>query len=73
MVFLQGHEISPPMRENLKAYGDKAVSVVKENPYRLALDISGIGFQDCRQGRKEYGDRPQFPKSGRSGHHPCTQ
>jgi exodeoxyribonuclease V alpha subunit len=46
MVFLQGHEISPAYAVKIfKAYGDKAVSVVKENPYRLALDISGIGFK----------------------------
>jgi exodeoxyribonuclease V alpha subunit len=46
MVFLQGHEISPAYAVRIfKAYGDKAISVVKENPYRLALDISGIGFK----------------------------
>ena len=46
MVFLQGHEISPAYAVKIfKTYGDKAISVVKENPYRLALDISGIGFK----------------------------
>jgi exodeoxyribonuclease V alpha subunit len=46
MVFLQGHEVSPAYAVKIfKAYGDKAIYVVKENPYRLALDISGIGFK----------------------------
>ncbi len=46
MVFLQGHGVSSTYAVKIyKAYGDKAVSVVKENPYRLALDISGIGFK----------------------------
>jgi len=46
MVFLQGHGVSSTYAVKIyKAYGDRAVSVVKENPYRLALDISGIGFK----------------------------
>ena len=46
MIFLQGHGVSSTYAVKIyKAYGDKAVSVVKENPYRLALDISGIGFK----------------------------
>src|SRR2546426_8354455 len=28
-----------------KAYRDQAIEVVKEDPYRLALDIFGIGFK----------------------------
>jgi len=46
MVFLQGHGVSSTYAVKIfKAFGDKSVSVVKENPYRLALDISGIGFK----------------------------
>jgi len=46
MVFLQGHGVSSTYAVKIyKAYGDKSVAVVKENPYRLALDISGIGFK----------------------------
>lgn len=28
-----------------KTHGDEAVQRVRENPYRLALDIHGIGFK----------------------------
>ena len=46
MVCLQGQGVSPTYAGKIyKKYGDKAISIVKENPYRLALDISGIGFK----------------------------
>lgn len=31
----------------LDRYGDKALDVINENPYRLAMDIEGIGFNIC--------------------------
>jgi exodeoxyribonuclease V alpha subunit len=46
MVFLQGQGVSATYAVKIfKEYGDRAISIVKENPYRLALDISGIGFK----------------------------
>ena len=46
MVFLQGNGVSSTYAVKIyKAYGNKSVSIVKENPYRLALDIRGIGFK----------------------------
>lgn len=45
MIFLQGHGISTLFAVKIyKAYGDRAIQVVSENPYRLAQDIYGIGF-----------------------------
>jgi exodeoxyribonuclease V alpha subunit len=45
MVFLQGHGVSPAYAVKLfRQYGSEAVSVVKENPYRLAEEVFGIGF-----------------------------
>ncbi|MBR1629915.1 MAG: Flp pilus assembly complex ATPase component TadA, partial [Lachnospiraceae bacterium] len=45
MVFLQGHDVTTAHATKIyKAYGDKSVEVVMENPYRLADDIWGIGF-----------------------------
>ena len=59
MVFLQGHEISPAYAVKIfKEYGDKAISVVKENPYRLALDISGIGFKTADKVARSMGIDP---------------
>jgi exodeoxyribonuclease V alpha subunit len=45
MIFLQGHGVSATYSAKIyKQYGDHSIEVVKENPYRLAQDIHGIGF-----------------------------
>ena len=44
-MFLQGHGISTLFAVRIyKEYGDKAIAMVTEDPYRLANDIYGIGF-----------------------------
>jgi exodeoxyribonuclease V alpha subunit len=46
MVFLQSHELGLGHAFRIyKSYGDKALDIVKSNPYRLAADVWGIGFQ----------------------------
>lgn len=46
MLFLQGHEVSTSHATKIfKTYGSDSISVVQENPYRLADDILGIGFK----------------------------
>lgn len=48
MLFLQTHEISPRFAWKIyKQYGQDAVKVVSENPYRLATDIYGVGFKSA--------------------------
>ncbi len=45
MIFLQGYGISTLFATKIyKTYGNQAISLVSENPYRLAHDIYGIGF-----------------------------
>jgi len=45
MMFLQGHGISTLFAVRIyKEYGDKSISMVTEDPYRLANDFYGIGF-----------------------------
>jgi exodeoxyribonuclease V alpha subunit len=45
MLFLQGHEVSSAYAARIyRQYGNDSIRVVKENPYRLADDIFGIGF-----------------------------
>jgi len=45
MMFLQGHGISTLFAVKIyKQYGDKAIAMVTEDPYRLANDFYGIGF-----------------------------
>ena len=46
MLFLQQYGISTALAVKIyKEYGARLYQVVKENPYRLAEDISGIGFK----------------------------
>ena len=45
MIFLQGHGVSATYSAKIyKQYGNQSIEFVKENPYRLARDIRGIGF-----------------------------
>jgi exodeoxyribonuclease V alpha subunit len=45
MIFLQGHGVSAGYSAKIyKQYRERSIEVVKENPYRLAHDIYGIGF-----------------------------
>jgi len=45
MVFLQGYGVSPAFAARIyKRYGGAAIARVRENPYRLAFDVWGIGF-----------------------------
>jgi exodeoxyribonuclease V alpha subunit len=46
MVFLQSHGMGTSRAVRIyKTYGEEAIVRVTENPYRLALDIWGIGFK----------------------------
>ena len=46
MLFLQSHNVSTSHATKIwKTYGDESLKVVRENPYRLADDIWGIGFK----------------------------
>lgn len=46
MLFLQNHDVSTSFAAKIyKVYGNDSIDVMKENPYRLADDIWGIGFK----------------------------
>lgn len=46
MIFLQSHKVSPTYAQKIfKNYGVNSIQKVQENPYRLARDITGIGFK----------------------------
>lgn len=48
MIFLQGYGISLNLGLKVyKAYGQGMYSILKENPYKLAEDIEGIGFKSA--------------------------
>jgi exodeoxyribonuclease V alpha subunit len=46
MLFLHGHGVSTNLAIKIyKQYGDQALPVVQNDPYRLARDIFGVGFK----------------------------
>jgi exodeoxyribonuclease V alpha subunit len=46
MVFLQGVGVTTSLAVRIfKRYGDASISVVRNQPYRLAADVWGIGFK----------------------------
>lgn len=50
MIFLQSYGITPSQAAKIyKTYGDKSMEAVRDNPYRLARDIYGIGFRTADQ------------------------
>ena len=62
MVFLQGLGVSPAFAARIrKKYGQAAIAKVKENPYALARDISGIGFQIADRIAQAVGIDPLSP------------
>jgi exodeoxyribonuclease V alpha subunit len=45
-IFLEGHGVTPAMAQRIyDQYGPGAVALVRENPYRLAEEVRGIGFR----------------------------
>jgi len=50
MVFLQSHGIGTARAVRIyKTYGDRAIEIIKANPYRLSADIWGVGFGTADQ------------------------
>ena len=46
MIFLQSYGVSTSFGSRIyKFYGNESIDIVKENPYKLADDIYGIGFK----------------------------
>jgi len=63
MLFLQGHGISVNQAVKIyKQYGDAAVAVLRDNPYRLAQDISGVAFKSADKIAAQLGVPNDSPK-----------
>ncbi len=68
MLFLQGHGVSPAYAVKVfKAYGQTAIATVRENPYRLARDIRGIGFKTADKIARELGIPVDSPLRAAAG------
>ncbi|MFJ2194229.1 ATP-dependent RecD-like DNA helicase [Kitasatospora sp. NPDC087861] len=68
MVFLQGVGVSTSLAVRIyKQYGDSSIGVVRNEPYRLASDVWGIGFLTADRIAQAVGiphDSPERVKAG---------
>jgi exodeoxyribonuclease V alpha subunit len=68
MVFLQAHGASTALATRIvRRYGPHAMNVVSREPYRLALDVSGVGFKTADRIAATIGvlrDSPQRMQAG---------
>jgi exodeoxyribonuclease V alpha subunit len=68
MIFLQDHGVSTLLATKIfKTYGNNALKVLQENPYKLARDITGIGFFTADQLASKLGLDPQSTTRYRAG------
>jgi exodeoxyribonuclease V alpha subunit len=68
MVFLRGHGISPAYAQKIfRAYGERSVEKVKDNPYAMAKEIFGIGFKSADAIAKGLGIPQESPLRIKAG------
>ena len=68
MLFLQSHDVSTAHAAKIyKTYGNDAIPIVTEDPYRLADDIYGIGFVTADTIAQKLGIDKDAPKRVQAG------
>ncbi len=68
VVFLESHGIRAGSALKIyKQYGAKSIEMIRENPYRLASDIWGIGFATADRIAYRLGIEPDAPVRVRAG------
>lgn len=68
MLFLQSHGVSTAHAIRIyKEYKERAIAIVREDPYRLALDIFGIGFRTADRIAMNLGLSPTSPRRAEAG------
>ncbi|MFN2109940.1 MAG: ATP-dependent RecD-like DNA helicase [Anaerolineae bacterium] len=68
MIFLQGHGVSTGLAVKIyKQYTDEAIAIVRNDPYRLAKDIYGIGFKTADKIAQQMGFAVDAPERIQAG------
>ena len=68
MLFLQSHGVSSGYATKIfKTYGNRSIAIVRDNPFRLAMDIFGIGFKSADQIALDLGISPTSPRRAEAG------
>jgi len=68
MLFLQSHGVATAHAHRIwRQYGDGAIAIVRDNPYRLAEEVFGIGFLTADTIARSLGLPPQAPQRLEAG------
>lgn len=68
MIFLQSHGASPSLASRIyKRFGGRAVAIVSQSPYRLALDVWGVGFKTADRIAGSLGIAKNAPERAQAG------
>ncbi len=68
MIFLQDHDVSPVHAAKIfRHYGSGSIEVMSRNPFRLATDISGIGFLTADRIAAKMGFEKNAPARAEAG------
>jgi exodeoxyribonuclease V alpha subunit len=68
MIFLQSLSISPAYAARIyRNYGNDSIRVVREEPYRIATDVWGIGFKTADKIAEKLGIGHDSPKRAMAG------
>lgn len=68
MIFLQGHGIGTALAVKIfKHYGNGAVATLRENPYKLAEDMTGVAFRTADKIAQELGIAKDSPARLQAG------
>ena len=68
MMLLQTHGATPALAARIfKQYGDKAASILQLHPYRMALDVRGVGFKTADRMALSLGISGDHPERAQAG------
>ena len=68
MIFLQTHGASPSLAARIhKRFGPKAIDIVSREPYRLSLDVWGVGFKTADKIARSIGIAADAPERAQAG------
>lgn len=69
-VLLASHGISAALGKKIvERFGDRTAEIVQTNPYRLAMDVSGIGFRTADRIARGLGLKEDHPERVQAGVH----
>lgn len=68
MVLLQTHGASPALAVRIyRRYGARAAAMLQQHPYRLALEVAGIGFKTADRLAQSLGIAGDHPERAQAG------